>query len=176
MELSTDKIIKVRLNSIDRLHGLINEKHREISNMNVVSNNDKRKHVEDRIISLKHTLNREIILLYKELGNKYIDQDLEFDYDDEEYDGVDYDDEFNINRIITENLQRVTYNTTNISATAIIDDVCPICLDSFNHKKIIVKTLCNHHFHKKCIAEWLRNNFTCPSCKYDQRELFLMII
>lgn len=41
-------------------------------------------------------------------------------------------------------------------------DVCSICLD--NKDKAIVLD-CNHKFHKKCIAEWIKRKDVCPICK-----------
>ncbi|MDA9673940.1 hypothetical protein N9T73_00390 [bacterium] len=49
--------------------------------------------------------------------------------------------------------------------------ICSICLSQlqrFNKKHIFLP--CNHCFHKDCIFEWLKDNNTCPNCKYDLNE------
>ena len=58
---------------------------------------------------------------------------------------------------------------------------CSICLDS-SRRKLIIKTNCNHNFHKKCITEncqYLINNnkninyLTCPICRTILDKNFL---
>ena len=49
---------------------------------------------------------------------------------------------------------------TNINTN---DDICPICLEINNEKKLN----CNHCFHDKCIKKWLSKNNTCPCCRFD---------
>jgi len=41
-----------------------------------------------------------------------------------------------------------------------IDD-CSICLSNMKYE--ILKTNCNHFFHKNCLQQW--NNTTCPLCR-----------
>lgn len=40
---------------------------------------------------------------------------------------------------------------------------CCICIES--HDLNIYKTLCGHMYCKNCIAQWLKNNNSCPSCR-----------
>ena len=42
---------------------------------------------------------------------------------------------------------------------------CPIC---FEHllPETIVKTDCNHVFHKGCLDFWLKDSNTCPYCRF----------
>jgi hypothetical protein len=42
------------------------------------------------------------------------------------------------------------------------DDTCVICHEDINFG---VKTRCGHHFHDKCIIEWLKQNNKCPLCR-----------
>ena len=42
-------------------------------------------------------------------------------------------------------------------------DVCPICLEYLYYKNII-KTPCNHTFHKSCLETW---NHNCPLCRSE---------
>lgn len=47
---------------------------------------------------------------------------------------------------------------------------CPICYDAFDHEggdKAIVKTPCNHVYHRQCLGNWLRSQRTCPVCRTD---------
>ena len=41
---------------------------------------------------------------------------------------------------------------------------CPICLCEFNDS-IIVRTQCNHYYHKDCLYEWLTRQSICPTCR-----------
>ena len=48
--------------------------------------------------------------------------------------------------------------------------VCGICLENIEKNKLVVKTPCNHLFHKTCLQTWFRKNrmlfaATCPNCR-----------
>ena len=47
-------------------------------------------------------------------------------------------------------------------------DRCTICLEGFIDKQEVCSLACRHIFHKKCIANWLKNkerpNMNCPVC------------
>lgn len=47
---------------------------------------------------------------------------------------------------------------------------CAICLNSINKNQIIYTTDCKHTFHKSCINNWFKKNFTstCPMCRTIQ--------
>lgn len=47
---------------------------------------------------------------------------------------------------------------------------CPICFDESDNS-IIVKTTCNHYFHKKCLLEWFNVKKSCPMCRMDLRNV-----
>jgi len=48
--------------------------------------------------------------------------------------------------------------------TAIPEDwKCAICLDD-NHVSV-VSTQCKHHFHQRCILDWVNRTQTCPLCR-----------
>jgi hypothetical protein len=42
---------------------------------------------------------------------------------------------------------------------------CPICFEAIDEKDV-VKTPCNHSFHRICMLKWLATkNYSCPSCR-----------
>ncbi|XP_073014703.1 E3 ubiquitin protein ligase RIE1-like [Primulina eburnea] len=47
------------------------------------------------------------------------------------------------------------------------DSECCICLYKYIDGVELCSLPCNHHFHHKCIAKWLRVNATCPLCKLN---------
>lgn len=48
---------------------------------------------------------------------------------------------------------------------------CCICLEKFcenNELECIMKTICDHYFHKDCIFKWLKDyNINCPICREE---------
>lgn len=60
---------------------------------------------------------------------------------------------------------------TNIDdKNSLVDEVyhCTICLDN-EESDIVIRTKCNHIFHKKCLERWIEsiktNDKICPLCK-----------
>jgi hypothetical protein len=53
---------------------------------------------------------------------------------------------------------------TNISE---VDDLetCTICIDDFEEGDEVIKLVCKHSFHPKCIVPWLEKSAECPNCK-----------
>eukprot|EP00183_Erythrolobus_madagascarensis_P002646 CAMPEP_0185850022 /NCGR_PEP_ID=MMETSP1354-20130828/4309_1 /TAXON_ID=708628 /ORGANISM="Erythrolobus madagascarensis, Strain CCMP3276" /LENGTH=449 /DNA_ID=CAMNT_0028550649 /DNA_START=157 /DNA_END=1506 /DNA_ORIENTATION=+ len=47
------------------------------------------------------------------------------------------------------------------------DHSCVICLSNYTDGELVTTLPCNHHFHKKCIDEWLAVDKSCPLCKQD---------
>ena len=42
---------------------------------------------------------------------------------------------------------------------------CCICLDELGNQSNEITTECNHVFHRTCLNEWKKYNFTCPICR-----------
>ena len=42
------------------------------------------------------------------------------------------------------------------------ETTCRICLSGEEHR--CVELACGHHFHKKCVKQWLRRKLMCPLC------------
>lgn len=62
-------------------------------------------------------------------------------------------------------LETISFPTINKRELEHIkDDNCPICLNEYSTMPVM-KTNCNHYFHKKCISEW--NNPNCPICRQN---------
>ncbi|KAK9051259.1 hypothetical protein SSX86_027886 [Deinandra increscens subsp. villosa] len=59
-------------------------------------------------------------------------------------------------------------NSPNFSTEHVLpteDADCCICLSDYENGELLNFLRCNHHFHSKCIAKWLRVKATCPVCK-----------
>ncbi|KAJ3138789.1 hypothetical protein HK101_003705 [Irineochytrium annulatum] len=52
------------------------------------------------------------------------------------------------------------------------DAVCVICLNEYEEDERLRRLACFHHFHLKCVDEWLRQNKTCPLCVRDVTVYF----
>ena len=91
-------------------------------------------------------------------------------------------DSYEMNNMISELIGNVNHGVNNledaikeISADELLmsnnmdeDANCSICLDNLiESSNQIVKTHCNHYFHKDCITTWLRDNRKCPLCQFD---------
>ena len=42
---------------------------------------------------------------------------------------------------------------------------CPICLEEFKDNESVIELPCKHVFHKPCIKQWFKNNYSCPTCR-----------
>ncbi|KAF2448971.1 hypothetical protein P171DRAFT_482010 [Karstenula rhodostoma CBS 690.94] len=48
------------------------------------------------------------------------------------------------------------------------ESFCPICYDEWHEEDLgIVKTHCNHVFHKSCILTWINGHKSCPYCRAE---------
>ncbi|KAK4741756.1 hypothetical protein SAY87_025344 [Trapa incisa] len=46
------------------------------------------------------------------------------------------------------------------------DLICTICLEQVNKEELVRSLPCLHQFHPNCIDPWLRQQGTCPVCKF----------
>ena len=49
--------------------------------------------------------------------------------------------------------------------------VCAICLDLCENGREVIKTVCNHFFHKGCLDLCLAYQYSCPVCKQPLKEV-----
>lgn len=66
-----------------------------------------------------------------------------------------------------ENLNQVCNTIESFEKTDQYSDItCPICLDIFSHKSIVVKLPCEHLIHQFCSIEYfMRKSNSCPLCR-----------
>merc|ERR1719203_2500815 len=44
---------------------------------------------------------------------------------------------------------------------------CVVCYEDYEVGQTLAKLKCGHQMHKKCAAEWLKVNPTCPFCRVN---------
>jgi hypothetical protein len=49
---------------------------------------------------------------------------------------------------------------------------CIICLSK--NRKNLIKTKCNHYYHKECIIKWCEISNTCPACRFINPIIILI--
>ncbi|KAF9644673.1 hypothetical protein BDM02DRAFT_3070355, partial [Thelephora ganbajun] len=55
----------------------------------------------------------------------------------------------------------------------LLEKDCAICKDTFSlqtedpDEQVVITLPCKHPFHSPCILPWLKQNGTCPSCRYQ---------
>ena len=60
------------------------------------------------------------------------------------------------------------YNYRKLERVYVKSHNCSVCLTKGS--KAFCKTECGHYFHITCIKEWLKDNTTCPMCRYQLRD------
>lgn len=81
---------------------------------------------------------------------------------------IDNDYEENDNTTINNKLLIKKIKKQKIGKTS---KTCAICFNNFEKEEIIRVLHCNHFFHNKCIKQWLFDNWNCPICRLDLKEL-----
>lgn len=51
------------------------------------------------------------------------------------------------------------------------DEICIICQENNNEKKIVKINKCGHMFHNDCLIEWLTRTNSCPICRTTNEQL-----
>lgn len=54
-------------------------------------------------------------------------------------------------------------------------NVCTICLDKFENKKLGFLENCRHIFCIDCIKEWYKYNTNCPLCRMDFKDIIEIV-
>jgi hypothetical protein len=63
------------------------------------------------------------------------------------------------------------YITQQLTPSTIPEEsACPICFEDWSDKSTIIRTHCNHTFHRECFVAWLgkedaNSANSCPSCR-----------
>ena len=74
----------------------------------------------------------------------------------------------NISENREEILARIKEHIIPVDKKEIVcSDECTICLDDYDYDNNVVKLICEHRYHKKCIENWLVEKPVCPLCKYN---------
>jgi len=47
---------------------------------------------------------------------------------------------------------------------------CLLCRRPLNNQVEVLRTACNHCFHRPCLFDWLQNNHSCPQCRGQCRR------
>ena len=56
------------------------------------------------------------------------------------------------------------YSNSNLITN---NEKCIICMQNYKNREFFrLLPNCNHVYHKKCIDKWLKNNLTCPICRF----------
>ena len=67
---------------------------------------------------------------------------------------------------------KMSYNGSSkgTSVTVGDKDLCTICGEGFNGKKILALPKCRHFFCYECIVKWLLHKSNCPTCRATIKE------
>jgi len=57
------------------------------------------------------------------------------------------------------------HNTMPVRSLDDEDNECPICCEEMTVGDAVITKVCDHTFHKRCLAHWLRVNRMCPLCR-----------
>ena len=57
-----------------------------------------------------------------------------------------------------------------------MENKCVICQDDFSRGSTITAMPCLHAFHRECLLTWLRMRNSCPTCRFQVRYLFCVMV
>ena len=114
--------------------------------------------------------------------NNYANDDDDGEVDDE-FEGEELDDEFEEYEEFEGDFSDEYDNYQNPIEQNILDNLpetkiedinkldpekknCVICLEDFRNGENVINLPCIHLFHKNCINDWLKNQNSCPICKF----------
>ncbi|WVQ82327.1 hypothetical protein IAT38_004455 [Cryptococcus sp. DSM 104549] len=69
------------------------------------------------------------------------------------------------NETVIQGLPRSTFDEKSLAASTYKD--CPVCKDDYEVGQEVMKVPCGHIFHPDCLQPWLRQNGTCPVCRFS---------
>eukprot|EP00746_Dinoflagellata_sp_MGD_P065494 gnl/MRDRNA2_/MRDRNA2_272894_c0_seq1.p1 gnl/MRDRNA2_/MRDRNA2_272894_c0~~gnl/MRDRNA2_/MRDRNA2_272894_c0_seq1.p1 ORF type:complete len:314 (+),score=63.07 gnl/MRDRNA2_/MRDRNA2_272894_c0_seq1:121-942(+) len=52
----------------------------------------------------------------------------------------------------------------------VVDDVCPVCLETYSQGAMVRRFPCNHIMHMECCDAWLATADTCAMCRHPVRQ------
>jgi len=53
------------------------------------------------------------------------------------------------------------------SAEAEDEELCPVCLCSYESDDVLMRLPCEHLFHDSCVTRWLLQDSSCPQCRFN---------
>jgi len=53
------------------------------------------------------------------------------------------------------------------SAEAEDEELCPVCLCSYESDDVLMRLPCEHLFHESCVSRWLLQDSSCPQCRFN---------
>lgn len=65
------------------------------------------------------------------------------------------------------------FSVLNSFSAPLLEKDCAVCKDQFSlqtedpDEHVVITLPCKHPFHSSCILPWLKQNGTCPSCRYQ---------
>jgi len=46
-------------------------------------------------------------------------------------------------------------------------ELCSVCLCDYDDTDVLIRLPCEHLFHEACITRWLRQDSSCPQCRFN---------
>eukprot|EP00966_Prymnesium_polylepis_P139654 3226934-Prymnesium_polylepis.1 len=46
-------------------------------------------------------------------------------------------------------------------------ELCSVCLCDYDDADLLIRLPCGHLFHEACVERWLRQDSSCPHCRYN---------